>query len=56
MGLGGVSGGGGGVDGSIEEQSQTNLPFRLLRDWGASQCINVQVMSFTSSIYDHFII
>ena len=34
MGLGGVSGGGGGVDGSIEEQSQTNLPFRLLRDWG----------------------
>ena len=23
---------------------------------GASQCINVQVMSLTSSIYDHFII
>ena len=53
-GEGGRSGGRGklgvGVDGRTEEQAQTNLLLQLL------QCINVQVMSLTSSIYDHFVI
>ena len=37
-------GGGGGVGGWTDKQAQTK------------QCINVQVMSLTSSVYDHFII
>ena len=39
-----------GVGGRTEEQAQTNLLLQLL------QCINVQVMSLTSSVYDHFVI
>ena len=49
---------GGGVDGWTDEQAQTNLPLQLLQSWGHNSefMINVQVMSLTSSIYDHFII
>ena len=52
---GGGVGGGGGVDGWTDKQAQTNLS---LGDVGSNlqQCINVQVKSRTSSIYDHFII
>ena len=52
---GGVGGLSRGVDGWTDEQAQTNLPLQLLRSW-ALKFINVQVMSLTSSIYDHFII
>ena len=48
----GGGGMGGRKDGWTDEQAQPNLPLQLL------QSINVQVMqvmSLTSSIYDHFI-
>ena len=37
-----------GVDGRTDGRTSSKL--------GAKQCINVQVMSLTSSDYDHFII
>ena len=40
---------GGRVDGWTDEQAQTNFAFNFFD-------VNVQVMSLTSSIYDHFII
>ena len=46
--------GGGGVDGWTDEQAQTNLP--LICPITMHLCINIQVMSPKSSIYDHFII
>ena len=52
----GGGGGGGGVDQQTDEQAQTNLRLQLLRSLGALQCINIQVMALTSSIYDYFII
>ena len=55
--LGGGCGGVGGL-GRIDVQAQTNLQFAPSTSsrLGAKQCINVQVMAVTSSIYDHFII
>ena len=42
---GGVQGAGlGGVDGWTEEQAQTNLPLNFF-EVGASECIDVQIMS-----------
>ena len=46
-------GGGGEV---TDEQAQTNLPLQLLWSWGHNNALVMQVMSLTSSIYDHFII
>ena len=50
-----MSGGGGGVDGSTKTVPNQFAPSTSSK-LGASQCVNVQVMSLTSSIYDHFII